>query len=57
MVRPIHVDQVYAEHGRWFVLERRDRAAHNWRPTELSGGQIAVGAFTVLAPEVLEPIR
>jgi len=54
MVRPIHAGQVYAAHGRWFVLER---AAHNWRPTELSGGQIAVGAFTVLAPEVLEPIR
>jgi hypothetical protein len=47
MVRPIHAGQVYAAHGRWFVLERRDRAAHNnWRPIQLSG--------TVLTPEVLE---
>src|SRR6516165_9350423 len=49
MVRPIQARQVYATYGRWFVLERPDRAAHNWRPTELSGA--------VLTPKVLESVR
>ena len=32
-------------YGRWFVLECRDRAAHNWRPTQLSGAVLTPGSL------------